>query len=95
VERSGISDVFCVHKKVSTYNFNFLIYINLKKIGFKTFIRRNLMNARNKQSDTKSVIEGKNGNLHGFSFFPVPFCSITSKKMITLPEGLIWASGRW
>jgi hypothetical protein len=62
-----------VHKKVATYISNLLIYIDLRIINFKVFIRRNFMNARSKQSDTKCVKDGKNVNLHGSLLVAVPF----------------------
>jgi hypothetical protein len=62
------------NKRAATYISNFLIYINLKIITFKMFIRRNFMSARSKHSDTKSAIYGKNVNLHGSSLLvAVPF----------------------
>jgi hypothetical protein len=61
-----------VHKKVATYNVNFLIYIDLKIINFlRMVMRRNSMNAR-KQSGTKSAKDGKNDHLHAFLLVAVP-----------------------
>jgi hypothetical protein len=62
-----------VLKKAATYNVSFLIYIDLKIINFLRMmvIRRNCMNAR-RQSGAKSVIDGKNDNLHILMLVAVP-----------------------
>jgi hypothetical protein len=65
------------HKKAATYNVNFMIlYIDLKIINFLRMVaRRNFMNARKMQSDTKSVIDGNNVNLHAALLFVVSSCN--------------------